>query len=164
MEVPAFIRQVADRLHSDAHRAERITVAVLHELRDRLPEAAAANVARHLPTALQPLWVDNARHPGTIEQPYKLEFLGDVMECGALPNSIEAERAVVAVFAVLQRRLDRVTRNARALSEIFGQLPQDLAVLWHEAEACGTDVPRHRPSRPLIAGRRSRAAARSSAA
>jgi uncharacterized protein (DUF2267 family) len=157
---------VADRLHRDAHRAAQITGVVLHELRDRLPEADAAHVARYLPMALRPLWADNHRHPGATEHPYKLklELLGDVMECGAFPTCIEAERAVVAVFVVLQQRLDRVTRNARALSEIFGRLPQDLAVLWHAAEACGIDVPRHRPSRPLIAGRRSRAVARPSAA
>ena len=164
MPRPTFICQVADRLHSDAHRAKRITTLVLHELRDRLPELNAAQIARHLPAALRPLWVDNDRHPGTIEQPYTLEFLGGVMECGAFPNSIEAERAVVVVFAVLQRRLDRVTRNARALSGIFSQLPHDLAVLWRAAKVCEMDVPRHRPSRPSIVGRRSRATVRSPAA
>ena len=162
MQRPTFIGQVADRLRCDAHRPERITGIVFHELRDRLPEADAAHVARHLPTALRPLWIDNDRHPSAIEHLFQLEFLGDVMERGAFPTSIEAERAVVAVFVVLQRRLDRVTCNTRALSGIFGQLPQDLAVLWRAAEACGADVPRHRPARPLIAGRRVRAASRSS--
>jgi uncharacterized protein (DUF2267 family) len=164
MQKPTFISQVADRLHSDAHRAARITGVVLHELRDRLPEADAAHVARHLPAALRLLWVDTARHPGTIEHPYQLEFLGDVMEGGAFPTTIEAERAVVAVFAVLRQRLDHVTRNARALSGIFGQLPQDLAVLWRAAEACGADAPECRRSRPLPARPRSRTPSRSSAA
>lgn len=160
MPTPTFISQVADRLHSDAHRAEQITGVVFHELRDRLPETDAAQVARHLPTALRPLW----RDPGAIAHPFQLEFLGDLMEHGAFATSVEAEQAVVAVFATLQRHLDRTTRNTRAFSAIFGQLPQDLAVLWRAAEACATDVPRRRPPHPVIAGRRARAAARPSAA
>jgi uncharacterized protein (DUF2267 family) len=164
MPRPTFICQVADRLHSDAHRAKRITTLVLHELRDRLPELNAAQIARHLPAALRPLWVDNDRHPATIEQPYKIEFLGDVMECGAFLDATEAERAVVAVFVVLRRCLDRATRNAGAVSAIFGQLPRDLAILWHAAEACGTEAPQRRRSRPVAARPRSHAASRSSAA
>jgi uncharacterized protein (DUF2267 family) len=164
MRTPIFIRQVADRLRRDADRATRIIAAVLHELRDRLSEADAATVARHLPTALRPLWEDTDRPPGTMEQPYQLELLGEVMECGAFPNTIEAEHAVVAVFVVMQRCLDRVTRDPGALSHSLGQLPPDLAVLWHAAEVCGADAPRRRRSRPVTARPRSRAAARSSAA
>ena len=163
MRTPIVIRQVADRLRRDADRATRIIAAVLHELRDRLSEADAAHVARHLPIALRPLWENSDRHPGMVEQPYQLELLGAVMECGGFPTSAEAEDAVVAVFVVMRRRLDRVTRNTRALLEIFGQLPQDLAVLWHAAEVFGADVPRRR-SRSVTARSRSHAAARSSAA
>jgi uncharacterized protein (DUF2267 family) len=159
-----FIRQVADRLHRDADRATRIIGVVFHELRERLPEADAANVARHLPTALRPLWKGTDRRAGTIEHPYQLELLGEVMECGAFANTIEAEHAVVAVFVVMQRRLDRGTRNTRALSEISGQLPHDLAVLWHAAEVCGADAPQRRRARSVTARSRSRTAARSSAA
>ncbi len=163
MQTPMFIRQVADRMHRDADRAKRIIGVVLHELRDRLSEADAASLARHLPTALRPLWENNDRHPGTIEQPYRLELLGEVMESGAFPNSIEAERAVVAVFVVMQRRLDRVTGNTRVLSGIFDQLPHDLAVLWHAAEVCGADA--RRPATvPRSDDLRSHARSRASAA
>ena len=164
MQRPTFIGKVADRLHGDAHRAERITGVVLGELRDRLPEADAAHVARHLPIALRPLWLGHAHQADAAEYLYRRELLADVMESGAFPTSTEAERAVVAVFAVLRRRLDRVRCNTDALSRIFGQLPQDLAVLWRAAEADGTDVPRRRPARPVIAGRRAGVASPSSAA
>lgn len=165
MKTFTLIRQVAEHLHSDTHRAERIIGIVLQELRGRLSAADAANVARHLPAALRPLWMDNDdRHPDTVERSYKLEFLGNVMECGAFPNSAEAEHAVVAVFGVMQRRLDGASRNARAASEVFGRLPHDLAVLWRAAEACSADAPQRRNSRPMAARPRSGAASRSSAA
>ncbi len=164
MKMLTFISQVADRLHGDAYRAERITGVVLHELRDRLPAADAANVARCLPTALRPLWMANDPRPDTIEQTYRLEFLGAVMESGALPDSVEAERAVVAVLTVLQGFLDRVARDAHAASERLGRFPHDLAVLWRAAETCGRDAPQRRRSRTLAARSRSDAASRSSAA
>lgn len=149
MNLPTFVHQVADHFRGDEERAERIAGVVFRELRERLGDANAACVARCLPTALRPLWVEDDRQPRPIEQSFKLEFLGDVMERGALADSGEAERAVVAVFAVLHRLLTRVSRNSRTISEIFRQLPHDLAVLWQAAEQHGADAPRRRRARGL---------------
>lgn len=164
MPTSSFIRQVAEHLGSDAWRAERIARLVFRELHDRLPEADAAHVVRHLPIALRPLWLVHAHQPEATEYVYRREFLADVMEGGAFPTSMEAERAVVAVFAVLRRRLDRVRCNTQALSRIFGQLPHDLAVLWRAAEMRGTGAPRRRPACPLIVEHHSHITPQSSAA
>ncbi len=50
-----------------------------------------------------------------------------------LPDDAEAERAVKAVFAALQRLLGSRTGLEGEAWDIFSQLPKDLKQLWVEA-------------------------------
>ncbi len=163
MDTAAFVRRVADRVHRDESHTAAIIRLVFQEMRDSLTEPGASDLAAHLPPAVQPLWMETERFPCPTDEPYQLELLGTLMQWGALPDSAEAEHAIVAVFTALQDLLDRATDATRAVQEILGQLPQDLQVLWTAAQRDRT-VSRA-PSRadPLIATRPGRAA-RSSAA
>lgn len=164
LEASAFVRGVADRLHSDEFHAEAIIRLVFQEMQDGLTEARASNVATHLPEAVQPLWSQSERLPRRAEEPYQLELLGTVMESGALADSGEAERAIVAVFATLLDLLDQVTDTTGAVRDVLGELPRDLEILWAAAERGRTASLPPRRVDPLIAPPRTRATVRSSAA
>ncbi len=152
MESSAFVRGVAERLRSDERHAEAIIRLVFQEVRDGLGDAGASDVAMRLPPAVRPLWTDHERFPCASEQPYQLELLGTVMQWGALPDSTQAERAIVAVFAALQDLLDG-TGSAGAVQRIARRLPQDLEILWGAAERGRVTRAPQRRADPLRAAR-----------
>jgi uncharacterized protein (DUF2267 family) len=130
MDATRFIDEVGERLSCDARRAEAVTFAVFHQLRDRLPAKEAADVAAQLPTALKRLWreSDRAHHP--TEKIHEEEFVGRVRYFAALPDDREAERAVRAVFGALQRLLGSPTGKEGEAWDVFSVLPKDLKMLW----------------------------------
>jgi uncharacterized protein (DUF2267 family) len=136
MDARTFIRQVADRLCADARRAEAVIAVVFHELRDRLTPADGAAVTAQLPRGLKRLWAE-PEPPDTSGAPlYRMELFGEVMQNGALPDSMAAEGAVVAVFASLRCLLGSAAgKKEGAPRDIVDQLPRDLEMLWRKAAA-----------------------------
>jgi uncharacterized protein (DUF2267 family) len=133
MDDTTFIDQVAERLHCDDARAEAVTFAVFHALRDRVPPKEAADVAAQLPSGLKRLWREADRAGGPLEKIHEQEFVGRVRHFAGLPDDREAERAVRAVFATLQRLLGSRSGMEGEAWDVFSVLPKDLKMLWLSA-------------------------------
>lgn len=146
MNAPTFFRHVAACLHSDQSRAQTLTGVVFQELRDRLAPATSSGIAARLPLRLKRLWMANTQ-PAELPQRCQLEFLGEVMQRGTLLNATEAEHAVVAVFATLQRFLGKGTEPEGIVEGLLHQLPRDLEMLWREATRDAVLGPDARPRR-----------------
>lgn len=133
MNEATFMHEIAGRLGCDARRAESVTFAVFAELRDRLTAKEAADVAAQLPTGLKRLWRESDRTQRPVEKIHEPEFVGRVRIFAALPDDHEAERAVRAVFAALQRLLGSPTGMEGEAWDVFSVLPKDLKMLWLSA-------------------------------
>ncbi len=129
MRETTFIKEVAQRLGSDERRAEAVTFAVFQELRDRLPPKEAADVSAQLPTGLRPLLEDYDRPGRGVERTHRAEFIGRVRRWAGLSER-EAERAVTAVFAELQKLLGSSTGLEGEAWDVFSVLPKDLKKVW----------------------------------
>ena len=108
-----FINQVAAELDVDRNRASRITRAVLHALRDRIPPNDAVEFAQGLPMALKGIFFDRydlsdvpviIRHPDAF-----FDFICSKDGDSAyrdFPDRQAVEEALRAVFRVLERTMD----------------------------------------------------------
>jgi uncharacterized protein (DUF2267 family) len=133
MNERTFISEVAARLGCDDRRAEGLTFAVFQALHDRLTPGEAADVAAQLPTPLKRLWGDHDRPDRRVERTHRTDFLGLVRHWAGLPDELEAERGVKAVFAELQKLLGSPTGLEGEAWDVFSQLPKDLKALWVSA-------------------------------
>jgi uncharacterized protein (DUF2267 family) len=138
MERSTFLRLVTERLGCDERRADAVTVVVLQELRDRLTEKEAADVASQLPAELRATWQENEHHGRNVRRIHRDEFIGRVRKRAVLPDDAEAERAVRAVFAVLQTALGSAHGTEGEAWDVFAQLPKDLKTLWLDASRRAT--------------------------
>ncbi len=133
MDKVTFFKNVAQRAGCHAHRAEGLTFAVFQELRDRLTPSEAADVDAQLPAALKPLWEFLDRPGRHVRKVHEPQFIGEVRLVASLPDEVEAERAVVAVFATLQELLGSPTGMDGEAWDVMSQLPKDLKKLWLDA-------------------------------
>jgi len=125
-----FLRQVAETLRCDLERAEGLTLAVFHELRDRLTDKEAHDVAAQLPPRLGRLWAESTSDPEAKKVRTKSEFVGRVRHFAGLPDDREAELAVRAVFQTLQRLLGSPDGMHGEAWDVFSVLPKELKMLW----------------------------------
>lgn len=109
-----FINDVADELQTDRDTAARVTRAVIHALRDRLPPDDAMQFAQGLPMALKGVFVDQydiSKTPVVIRKADEfLDYIRYKDRFGAIrdfPTMDDAASALRAVFYVLERHLDR---------------------------------------------------------
>jgi uncharacterized protein (DUF2267 family) len=130
MDERTFIRDVGKRLACDERRADAVTLAVFRQLHDRLTPKEAADVEAQLPSALKRLWQERDRPERRVEKTHREEFVGLVQQAAALADTAEAERAILAVFATLQRLLGSPTGTEGEAWDVFSQLPKDLKRLW----------------------------------
>jgi uncharacterized protein (DUF2267 family) len=132
MDDRTFFREVAASLGCDERRAEGVTFVVFGELRDRLSPAERHDVESQLSTGLKRLWRvgDVGRDANHVR---RIEFLGRVRHRAVLADDAEAERAVRAVFACLQRALGSSTGREGEAWDVLSQLPKDLKYLWLDA-------------------------------
>ena len=134
MDKRAFFKKVAQDVRCDERRAEALTFAVFQELRDRLTPGEAADVDAQLPAGLKPLWEFLDRPGRHVRRVHELQFIGEVRLIASLPDEVEAERAVVAVFAALQELLGSSTGMEGEAWDVMSQLPKDLKKLWLGAQ------------------------------
>jgi uncharacterized protein (DUF2267 family) len=133
MDERTFLRGVADRLGCDDRRAESVTFAVFGELRDRLSPEERRDLLAQLPTALKRVWTAGERPDRPANRVHRDEFIGRVCQRAVLGDDREAERAVRAVFAQLQRLLGSPTGREGEAWDVYSQLPKDLKQLWLDA-------------------------------
>jgi uncharacterized protein (DUF2267 family) len=133
MNERSFVIQVAERADCDERRAETLIFAVFQELRDRITPKEASDVASQLPMSLKMLWMSFDRPDRKVRRVHEGQFLREVARMAGLDHEREAERAVAAVFAVLQEALGSSTRTEGEAWHVMSQLPTDLKQLWLSA-------------------------------
>ena len=130
MDEKSFVHEVAVRVRCDERRAESLIFAVFTELRDHLTRREASDVAAQLPVPLKRLWLSFDRPERQVRRVHLAEFVGEVRRMAGLPDDIEAERAIRAVFKVLQKSLGSPTGISGEAWDVMSQLPRDLKQLW----------------------------------
>jgi len=133
MNEKSFVREVAERANCEERRAETLIFAVFQELRDRLTPKEAADVAAQLPTSLKMLWLSFERPERKVRRIHEAQFLDEVARMTGLGNHHAAERAVIAVFTVLQEALGSPGGTQGEAWHVLSQLPADLKRLWLSA-------------------------------
>ncbi|MGD0289242.1 MAG: DUF2267 domain-containing protein [Candidatus Binataceae bacterium] len=133
MDQVAFIREVARRMACDEERADALTFAVLQELSERLTPDEVSHVAAQMPLALRKLWTSLERPKRSVRRIHAAEFVGEVRKIMGLPSEAEARRAVMSVFATLQKLLGSPDGLEGEAWDVMSQLPKDLKKMWIEA-------------------------------
>jgi len=127
-----FINEVANELGiNDRRQALRVTKAVLHAVRDRLPATDSIEFAQGLPLVLKGVYFDQydiSKTPVSIKSSEEfIDFIREKDRFGAI-NDFQSPREVVSclrtVFRVLEHRLDR-----GQVEQIAAQLPKDIVRL-----------------------------------
>jgi uncharacterized protein (DUF2267 family) len=130
MDERSFVRQVAERADCNERRAETLIFAVFQELRDRITPKEASDVAAQLPMSLKMLWMSFDRPDRKVRRVHEGQFMSEVARMAGLDDESKAERAVAAVFAVLQEALGSLTGTKGQAWHVMSQLPTDLKQLW----------------------------------
>ena len=108
MQDQAFFKAVMGRIGCDLRRGEGLTFAVFQELRDWITPQEALHVAAQFPKRLKMMWMslDPRRKVHRVNGD---QFIWEVRRMAGLADDTEAERAVSAVFAALQKLLGSPT-------------------------------------------------------
>jgi uncharacterized protein (DUF2267 family) len=108
-----FINEVARDLGTDRNTAARVTRAVLHALRDRMPPDDAIQFAQGLPMALKSVFIDQydlSSTPVVIRKGEKfLEYIYEKDGITApqdFPDKLSVAQALSSVFFVLENWMD----------------------------------------------------------
>ncbi len=119
----SWLEDVANELgDEDRQRAYRALRAVLHVLRDRLTIEAAAKLAVQLPTLIRGIYYEEWDPSRTPIPPHTVDtVLEHVVSEGRFSGESEASAAVVAVAAVMRRRL-----APGAIDSILAVMPEQL--------------------------------------
>jgi uncharacterized protein (DUF2267 family) len=133
MDEQRWIREIATALGCDARRADGLAFIVLDELRQRLTPREASDLAAQMPERFRREWVERECPDRTVVKLHAPEFVGRVRQIAGLPDEIEAERAVLAVFRALQHQVGSPSGTEGEAWDVFSQLPKDLKKLWLRA-------------------------------
>jgi len=132
-EANHFINQVADQLDIDRNMAARITRAVLHAVRDRLPPVDAVQFAQGLPMGLKGIFFDQynlAKVPVKIRHAQDFidyVYMKDGRSAGRdFPYKEFVEDGIAAVFRVLEKHMDY-----GQVEQIKRMMNDDLAYLFY---------------------------------
>ena len=122
------------RIGCDLRRAEGLTFAVFQELRDRITPREALHVAAQLPKRLKMMWMSLESPNRKVHRVKGEQFIWEVRRMAGLTDDEEAERAVSAIFAALQKLLGSPTGQEGEAWDVMSQLPKDLKKLWAGAQ------------------------------
>jgi len=132
MQYENFRRQVRLLAGTDEDRADRIIVAVLQELHDRLNPREADDLAAQLPGELKKMWHGFDAPGRDVRRTHKADFVRHVAETAEVAEDI-ASHGVMAVFKGLQMLLHSPTGQEGEAWDVFSQLPKDLKRVWTAA-------------------------------
>lgn len=112
-----------------ASEAEAYSVlrAVLHQLRDRLTLGEAVDLGQQLPLIVRGIYYEGWRPSHVPEKVRSKQKFLDQVTMRLLPHQIPPEPAVRDVFALIAHHCD-----PGEISDVIGQLPEDLKELWPE--------------------------------
>lgn len=131
-----WLKEIAQALDCDRHRACQALRAVLHSLRDRLMIDEAAHLGDQLLMLVRGIYYE-AWHPA--EKPEKIrsreEFLAQIGTHFAKVRLIDPECAARAVLQVLENHV-----TAGEIRHVIQELPREIRALWPEAQARSQDV------------------------
>ena len=128
-----FISRVARELGCDRNYAARVTRAVLHAVRDRIPPDDAVQFAQGLPMAIKGVFFDqydlsgapvHIRHPRDFFD--FVRFKSGTSGWRDFPHDIDVEDAIAAVFRVLEKTMDY-----NQVEQIKRTFNDDLAYLFY---------------------------------
>ncbi|MGA7873719.1 MAG: DUF2267 domain-containing protein [Candidatus Binatus sp.] len=134
MQDHEFFKEVMTRIGCDLRRAEGLTFVVFQELRDRITPTEAMHVAAQLPKHLKMMWMSLEYPDRKVHRVGGEQFIWEVRRMAGLTDDVEAERAVSAVFAALQKLLGSPTGQEGEAWDVMSQLPKDLKRLWVDAQ------------------------------
>jgi uncharacterized protein (DUF2267 family) len=121
-----WLKEIAQVLGPDRHRAYHALRAVLHCLRDRLTVDEAAQLGDQLPMLVRGIYYE-AWHPAG--KPEKIrtreEFLARISTHLPKARPINAEDAARAVFQVLEKHV-----TAGESEDVVQAMPQEIRTLW----------------------------------
>jgi uncharacterized protein (DUF2267 family) len=121
-----WLKEIAQVLGPDRHRAYHALRAVLHCLRDRLTVDEAAQLGDQLPMLVRGIYYE-AWHPAG--KPEKIrtreEFLARISTHLPKARPINAEDAARAVFQVLEKHV-----TAGEIQDVVQAMPQEIRTLW----------------------------------
>lgn len=101
-----LLAEVAIEINRDPQYAETITLGVLEALHAQVTDQEALELASQLPAGLRGPWLEARAHGRCASTAIRgREFIDQVQKIAALSDHTEAKRAVLAVFAVLDRAL-----------------------------------------------------------
>jgi uncharacterized protein (DUF2267 family) len=138
-----FVHEVAAELGSSRNCAARVTRAVLHALRDRMPPDLAIQIAQGLPMALKGIYFDQydpSHTPVIIRSRRKfLRYVHAKLGVTApvdLPDPESVREAFRAVFYVLERHLSpgQMHRLKRALNHQLLDLTEEGVPVWNQVD------------------------------
>ncbi len=123
-----WLDEIIEDLGTDRHTAWRVLGAVIRALRDRLPLGLCAHFAAELPLLVRGAYFEQWR-PGqdVLKQRSLAEFLERVSDGLSGAKPIGSAEAVGAVFAVLERHLER-----GQIAKVQHALPEEVRALWPE--------------------------------
>ncbi len=124
----SWIREIMSELHTnDRHRAYLALRAVLQSLRDRLGLDDSVHLGAQLPMLVRGLYYEGWKPDGKPVKYNRAQFLGVVGSYFAVPEKVNTEEIVRAVFSVLQRNL-----SVGEVRKLQHALPKSFAKLWTE--------------------------------
>lgn len=127
-----WINDLDDRLGwDDKRRSYRLLRAVLQALRDWLPVNEAADLAAQLPELLRGAFYEHWRPSTTpVRDRGKPEFLRRIVRAFEADPTIQAEEAVMEVFALLGEKI-----STGEIEQVRHALPSDIRAIWPDRAA-----------------------------
>jgi uncharacterized protein (DUF2267 family) len=130
-----WLKEIAEELGCDRHRAYQALRGVLHCLRDRLTIEEAAHLGDQLPMLVRGFYYEAWRPVG---KPEKIRSREDFLDWVAenIPHSpIDPEDATRAVFQVLERHV-----TWGEIHDVIDELPQGIRALWPQMQAGAPNI------------------------
>ncbi|RXH04872.1 DUF2267 domain-containing protein [Bradyrhizobium vignae] len=129
-----WLNEISEQIGLDDQQSWRVTTAVLHAIRDRLPVELAAHLGSQLPLLVRGAYYDQFRPSAMPSWVRSLEeFLQLIAEKLKFGRPVDTEDAARAVFNVLSRHL-----TAGQIEKVREALPEDVRAIW-SAEPGTTD-------------------------